>query len=71
MPVFPIFSVILLGNITGSAWRSVSKRKAREERNVGFCEDQMNILQLFAEPPLKKVSAKPPESDGGRTDIGK
>lgn len=71
MPVFPLFSVILLGIITGRAQRAVNGRTAREGRNVGYRKDQMNILQPFAEPPLKKVSTKPPESDGRSTDIEK
>ena len=71
MPVFPLFSVILLGIITGRVRRAVCERKAREERNVGYCKDQMNILQSFAEPPLKNVSTKPPDPDGGSTDIEK
>lgn len=69
MPVFPLFSVILPGIITGRAQRPVNERKAKEERNVGYCKDQMNILQPFAEPPLQNVTTKSPESDGGSTDI--
>lgn len=70
-PVFPLFSVILLGIVTGKAWRPANERKVREERNAPYCKEQMNILQPFAEPPLKNVSTKPSESDGGSTDIEK
>lgn len=71
MPVFPLLPVILLGMVIGRAWKPVNERKPREERHVSYCRDQMNILQPFAETTLKNVSTKPPESDGGSTDIEK
>lgn len=70
-PGFPLFSVILLGIITGRVQRPVNERKAKEGRNVGSCKDRMNYQQPFAEPPLKNVSTKLPEAGEKSTDTEK